>query len=133
MLEKIAHTCIAVNDMERSIAFYRDVVGCEVGTAQEFKDSTCVPLKIGADMLELMKLRDPDGSVLQRPPDPNDRGTVHICFRVNDIEEHARKVKESGASVTKELFDLTLGNGSVIRCFYFRDPDGYQLQYLAMV
>ena len=130
MLQKISHTCIAVNDMDRSVAFYRDVIGCEVGPTQDYKSSICIPLRIGGDTLELMKIVDPAGTRLQRPLEEGDVGTVHVCFQVDNIEEHVQKVKDSGAPVTTDLHDMTLGGGRVIRVFYFRDPDGYALQFL---
>jgi len=130
VLEKISHTCIAVNDLERSVAFYRDVIGCEVGPEQNYKNSICVPLRAGGDTLELMKITSPEGIKLQRPLESGDVGTVHVCFQVDDIEEHAQKVKDAGTPVTTDLHDMTLGSGHVIRVFYFRDPDGYALQFL---
>ena len=132
MLEKISHTCIAVNDLDRSVAFYRDVIGCEVGPAQDYKNSICVPLQTGGDTLELMKVINPESSKLQHPLEAGDIGTIHVCFQVNDIEKHVQKVKDAGSPVTTDLHDMTMGSGSVIRVFYFRDPDGYALQFLQL-
>jgi predicted enzyme related to lactoylglutathione lyase len=56
-------------------------------------------------------------------------GSVHIAFNVDDIHEHVQKVKDSGAEITAGLYDLKLANGVVIDNFYFRDPDGYTLQF----
>ena len=129
MLERISHTCIAVNDLDRSVAFYRDIVGCEVGAELDYGTVKCIPLRAGGDTLELMKVLNPEGKKLQRPLEAGDVGTVHICFQVDNIEEHAQKVKDSGAEVTSDLRDMTVGS-TVIRTFYFRDPDGYALQFL---
>ena len=130
MLEKISHTCIAVNDLDRSVAFYRDIIGCEVGPEMDYKTVICIPLRAGGDTLELMKVLDTEGDNLQLPMAPGDAGNLHICFQVDNIEEHAQKVKDSGAPVTTDVRDMTLGGGHVIRVFYFRDPDGYALQFL---
>ena len=133
MLQKISHTCIAVNDLDCSVAFYRDILGCEVGPTQDYKTVICIPLRVGGDTLELMKVLNPEDNNLQRPLEPGDVGTVHVCFQVDNIEELAQKVKDSGAPVTTDLHDMTLGGGRVIRVFYFRDPDGYALQFLQLV
>lgn len=130
MLEKISHTCIAVHDLERSVTFYRDVVGCEVGAEVNYGTVICIPLRAGGDTLELMKVLNTEGKNLQLPMEPGDTGNIHVCFQVDNIDEHARKVTDSGAPVTTELRDMTLPSGHVIRVFYFRDPDGYALQFL---
>ena len=129
MLQRINHTCIAVNDLDRSVAFYRDIVGCEVGRELDYTTVICIPLRAGGDTLELMKVLDTEGKNLQRPMVAGDVGNVHVCVQVDNIEEHAQKVKNSGAEVTSDLRDMTVGN-TVIRTFYFRDPDGYALQFL---
>lgn len=130
MLQSINHTCIAVHDMERSIAFYRDVVGCKVGNEMDYGAVICTALQAGHDTLELMKVLDTTGENLQVPMEPGEEGNVHVCFQVDNIEEHAQKVRDAGAVVTTELHDMKLGGGVVIRVFYFRDPDGYALQFL---
>jgi len=115
------------------VAFYRDILGCEVGPTQDYKTVICIPLRVGGDTLELMKVLNPEDNNLQRPLEEGDVGTVHVCFQVDNIEELAQKVKDSGAPVTTDLRDMTLGGGRVIRVFYFRDPDGYALQFLQLV
>ena len=129
MLQKINHTCIAVHDLDRSVAFYRDIIGCGVGPELDYTTVICIPLRAGGDTLELMKVLNTEGKNLQLPMAPGDAGNVHVCFQVDNIEEHAQKVKDSGAEVTSDLRDMTVGS-TVIRTFYFRDPDGYALQFL---
>jgi|TARA_Y100000310_G_scaffold344523_1_gene457737 catechol 2,3-dioxygenase-like lactoylglutathione lyase family enzyme len=130
MLEGINHTCIAVHDLDRSVKFYRDVVGCKVGEELDYTSVICIPLRAGGDTLELMKVLDPKAKNIQQPMEPGDEGNVHICFQVDSIEEHAQKVKDSGAEVTSDVHEMTVGGGTVIFTFYFRDPDGYALQFL---
>lgn len=54
---------------------------------------------------------------------------VHICFQVDDIEQHAQNVKDSGAEITSDIHQMTVG-GTVIFTCYFRDPDGYALLFI---
>ena len=129
MLQGMGHMCIAVSDLDRSIAFYRDVVGCEVGPEMNFGEVVCVSLKVGNDTLELMKILETPTKYPQRSLAEGEVGTIHIGFQVDDIDEHVQRVKDSGAEVTTDLYDLTLPEGTVIRNFYFKDPDGYALQY----
>ena len=48
---------------------------------------------------------------------------------MDNIEEHAQKVKDSGAVVTTDVHEMNV-SGTPIFVFYFRDPDGYALQFL---
>jgi len=130
MIEGINHTCIAVNDLERSVAFYRDVLGCKIGPELDYGTVVCIPVQAGKDTLELMKVNDPNAKNMQFPMKPGEEGNIHICFQVDDIDTHAQKVKDSGAVITTDLHEMTLSNGITIRNFYFRDPDGYALQFL---
>ena len=132
MIKKISHTCIAVNDLERSVAFYRDVLGCKVGPEMDYGSVICQGLYIGDDneMLELMLLRNPEAENKQFPLKAGEKGNIHICFQVENIDEMAQKVKDAGVEITKDLFEMELGGGNVIHNFYFRDPDGYALQLL---
>lgn len=130
MLKGISHTCITVNDLDRSVAFYRDVLGCQVGETLDYKTVVCVPLQIGKDTLELMKVNDLSIKNMQVPMKPGEEGNVHVCFMVDEIDEMAQKVKDSGVEITTDLHEMTLSNGFKIRNFYFRDPDGYALQFL---
>ena len=133
MIQRINHTCIAVHDLDRSVAFYRDILGCEVAPEVDFGRVKCISLRIGGDTLELMKVLNPDeGKDLQRPMEAGDIGNVHIGFDVDNIEEHAQKVKNSNAEVIRDTHEIDLGN-VVIKAFYFRDPDGYALQFLQVV
>jgi catechol 2,3-dioxygenase-like lactoylglutathione lyase family enzyme len=129
MLQGINHTCIAVNDIKRSVAFYRDVVGCDVGPELDYKTVICIPLRAGKDTLELMKVLDEKQKNLQLPMKPGEEGNVHVCFQVDDIQEHVQKVKDSDAVVTTDLHEMNV-SGTPIQVFYFRDPDGYALQFL---
>ncbi len=133
MIQGISHVCIAVNDMDRSVAFYRDVVGLEVGPEMDYGSVLCIGLKAGGDTLELMKVNDPNAENLQLPMKPGEEGNVHVCFNVDNIDELAQRVKDSGAVIQTDLHEKKLGGGVVIRNFYFRDQDGYALQFLKVL
>lgn len=132
MLQGINHTCIAVNDMDRSVAFYRDVVGAEVGPELDYKTVICIPLRIGKDTLELMKVLNVGDKNLQVPLEPGQKGNVHVCIQVDDVDTHAKKVRDSGVEITADVHEMNVGKGK-IKNFYFRDPDGHALQFLQIL
>jgi len=117
--------------MDRSVAFYRDVVGLSVGSESDYGTVKCIGLMAGENMLELMDILHPEAEGnLQLPLKPGEKTNVHVCFKVENIDELAQRVRDSGAVIQKDLFEMELGGGVVIRNFYFLDPDGYALQFL---
>ena len=102
------HGGIAVSDMDRSLAFYRDALGLEVHfdvvldavdyvrevLGVEMRDARLVYLSVpGSDgvFVELIEYHGTDGRpVVPRAWDP---GTGHLCFHVSDAAAlHARVV-----------------------------------------
>jgi catechol 2,3-dioxygenase-like lactoylglutathione lyase family enzyme len=139
MLTGIHHTSITVSDMERSITFYRDMLGFEL-----IWDSQALGLKFEGPMadavtqclgtsqrLAFMELNGrriefveytPTGAV----PDEirmSDTGAMHIAFRCTDVDALYKKLVDNGVRVhcePQQVFDM--------RLFYFRDPDGVGLE-----
>ncbi|MEE8581227.1 MAG: VOC family protein, partial [Myxococcota bacterium] len=98
MIRGIHHTAISTADLERSLRFYRDLLGFELvldfswpkGTANmnathdlDETEGRVVLLKAGNAMLELFQFETPT----PRPVDPNrplcDHGITHFCIDVD--------------------------------------------------
>ena len=105
MIESLEHVGLSVADLERSIAFYRDVLGftltriVESPPAMPLGDVVGLPgcaariahLVLGGTMLEVFEYHDPEGRPI--PPDRTqaDRGFIHIGLRSSDTcADHAR-------------------------------------------
>jgi len=131
MFHRIEHTALSVADMDRSLAFYRDLIGMEEVFDVDFSDerlgflngltgckARVVHLKLGPSVLELFEYREPRGRNLgQRQCD---LGYMHIGFRVTDIHEQYRSLKEHGVKFFSEPLELRPGTFIV----YFQGPDG---------
>jgi catechol 2,3-dioxygenase-like lactoylglutathione lyase family enzyme len=110
--QRMGHAAIHVSDLERSIQFYRDVLGMEsVWTG----DDDWANLKKGPDDLSLVRRAG-----FKHPP--------HLGFRVEtrkDLEEAHAELKEKGIKVQaiREHRDQSVS-------FYFCDPDGNFLEAL---
>src|ERR1700730_14058325 len=92
------HTGYTVSDLERSVTFYRDVLGCEVIAKQE-KEGGYLAAIVGypGAHVRMARLRVPaDGPVIalfeyvsptgDRPPlEVRNVGTSHLCFVVDDL------------------------------------------------
>ncbi len=114
---KIAHLAIQVRDMDRSLRFYRDVIGMSYVGTSEATDYQRVSLSIGQVNLTLLKRNDVDGSTAP-PSAQNAIGLDHLGFVVDDVNALCERLKEAGAEfVTEGPADF----------FKVRDPDGVLL------
>jgi len=126
-VKKLLHTRMRVNDIERSVKFYTEVLGMKI--AKLNRDDM-------GDHLNRADLRSGDGMVVlfQRPaPIEKDAlkedGATHHAFTVSpeDFELAAQKMKDWGVKTHSiPTVDRPTGRG-----FYFFDPDGNLLQLYA--
>jgi len=122
-------THLTVSDLERSVAFYRDVVGLPV--AMEIPERGAVFMWIGGPgeaMLGLWSLGSaPIGM------------TLHVAFKASlqDVTEACERLRSLGVTPLS-FFASETSEPSVIgwmpaAAVYFHDPDGHLLEYLAML
>ncbi len=134
MIRGIHHTAISTVDLERSLAFYSDVLGFELVMDFSWPEGTAnmnathalpetagrvVLLKAGNAMLELFQFATPT----PKPVDPNrplcDHGITHLCIDVDDIDAEYARLEAAGMRFHCPPVDY----GSV-KTTYGRDPDG---------
>jgi lactoylglutathione lyase len=138
------HGGICVSDMERSLRFYRDVLGLEVHfdvvldavdyvravLGAEMRDCRVVYLRVpGSEgvFVELLEYRGTDG----RPVAPRswDPGTGHLCFHVSDAEALHRRALEAGFGARSGTVQvIPVGPNRGARAAYLLDPDGYHVE-----
>jgi glyoxylase I family protein len=121
------HIGIPVNDVERSVKFYTEILGMKI--AKLNRDDM-------GDHLNRADLRSGDSMVvLFQRPNPIERdalkedGATHHAFVVSteDFELAVRKMKDLGVKIHNvPTVDRPTGRG-----FYFFDPDGNLLQLYA--
>jgi lactoylglutathione lyase len=122
-------THLTVSDLERSVAFYRDVVGLPV--ALEIPERGAAFMWIGGPgeaMLGLWSLGSaPIGM------------TLHVAFKASlqDVMEACERLRSLGVTPLS-FFASETSEPSVIgwmpaAAVYFRDPDGHLLEYLVML
>ena len=122
-------THLTVRDLDRSIAFYRDVVGLPLA---HHMPERCAALfwigQAGRAMLGLWTI----GSAPMNM-------TLHVAFDVafDDVLAAPARLREQGQRPLS-FFGAETDEPSVIgwmpaAAVYFRDPDGHLLEYLAML
>lgn len=141
-LTGVFHTGFTVSDIERSIAFYRDVLGMHLahrqeGTAPYLGVVTGFP---GARLqIAFLKVTPDDSYALEllqyvsHPAEPTDRatnrpGNGHLCFTVDDIHEWHRKLSALGVELRSEPVRITAGVNEGAYAVYLRDPDGFTIE-----
>jgi catechol 2,3-dioxygenase-like lactoylglutathione lyase family enzyme len=133
------HVGISVTDIERSITFYRDMLGleqlCEVfpfggaryETIMDIPGATGRMCMIGNGDLNL-ELFEFAGSKAKDPEYPvSDRGYSHFGVEVDDIAATYEKLRGAGVRLHSPV--LTFNQGSM-KAAYCRDPDGNVFEIL---
>jgi uncharacterized glyoxalase superfamily protein PhnB len=104
---------LAVHDLARSAAWYRDVLGCKTRDPDPGNWTFC---RLGA--IEFMLGRCPDAMLAS---DLGDHSYV-AYLRVDDVQAFHNRAVEAGAEITKPLTDEPWG----MREFALRSVDGHR-------
>ena len=139
------HTGITVSNLERSLAFWRDVLGFEFShsahqTGERPEQITGVK---GAE-LTLAVLKTLSGHKIElleyfAPADrkhvdlrPCDVGHVHVALTVDDLDAVLKKIADSGWKAAGKPQTLIKGPNAGKRVIYVRDPDGTTIEFMQM-
>jgi predicted enzyme related to lactoylglutathione lyase len=130
---KLKQCFIAVDDHDKAIAFYRDVLGMEIRNDVGFEGMRWVT--VGSPL-------QPDVEIVLEPPganpdaSPADREAMArllakgmlrgVIFTTADCDALYTRVEESGAQVLQEPMDQPYG----VRDCAFRDPAGNLLRFM---
>jgi lactoylglutathione lyase len=133
MITGIEHIGIVVSDISRSIDFYKNVLGLEVGEKWEFEpgatlgSSMSLPRRVvfinaKNASFELLDFAE-DMKAKAGGARGNTVGLHHIAFQVNKIHDFAANLERKGIRFSTgpvDLQDLTVA--------FFEDPDGNMLE-----
>jgi catechol 2,3-dioxygenase-like lactoylglutathione lyase family enzyme len=133
----IHHTSRSVGDMDRSLAFYRDLLGLEVLLDTEMRGEMLDrEVALEGAHLRLVELATGDGQALLEllqylapAPEavsarPCDAGAHHIALRVDDIQAAHDHLTEAGVRFTWPPQEVDAGFFRGHRTAYCFDPDG---------
>ena len=106
----INHVCIAVNDIEDTLAFYRDVFGTPEVEVEEIEDQgvRAALVRVGGSQLEFIQPTDPSGGVA-RFIERRGEGVHHIAFEVDDLQGRLDDLAERAV----QLIDTAPERGAV--------------------
>ncbi|MBI3244941.1 MAG: VOC family protein [Deltaproteobacteria bacterium] len=139
-MSELFHVGLTVKNLERSVAFYRDVVGMRETEwkmlnvrSEQFDTLTNNPgaelkvahLTLDSFMLQLIEYVAKGGTTLDLHH--NNVGSPHLCIYIPDVETKLKEVQQRG--------DVVITSGLVqiapnMRSFYTEDPDGVPVEFL---
>ena len=136
------HTGITVSDVERSLAFWRDVLGFELSHRAHQKGDLAERITgvCGAEILiavvkapgykiELLEYRGPaDRKKLAARP--CDVGSMHVALIVDNLDAVLKTIAASGWQAAGKPQTLTVGPNAGKRVIYVRDPDGTTIEFM---
>lgn len=137
------HTGFTVRSIERSLAFYRDILGFElafqwnpkapyIGELVGYPDVDLhgAILRLpGTDVcLELLEYRN----IEQVPVDMGNGniGNGHIAFNVDNLVEYYAYLKARGVKAVSEPVTPTIGPNKGGKAIYLIDPDGFRVELI---
>jgi len=121
MIKKLLHTRYRVRDLEKTVSFYKDVLGLkELRRHTSGRGSQLVFLKAaeGDEEIEICKF-DQSGPVVIGPD------LTHLAFEVDDLEKFAQEATAKG----HPLSDGPHSTGSS-KIAFIDAPEGYEIELI---
>ncbi len=123
---RLLHTMLRVGDLDKSIAFYTDILDMKLLRRKDFPDGkfTLAFLGYGDEsentVLELTHNWDTSSYELGE-------GYGHIAIGVEDVYGACEQIRQAGGEIVREPGPMK--HGSTVLAFV-KDPDGYFIELL---
>jgi len=123
---RLLHTMIRVGNLDRSIAFYTDVLGMQLLRRKEYPEGRFTNVFVGYGderehaVLELTHNWDTSRYDLGT-------GYGHVAVEVDDAAAACDRVRALGGKVTREAGPMKHGTTVIA---FVEDPDGYQIEVI---
>jgi lactoylglutathione lyase len=121
MFQRMDHVAMSVKDMDKTIAFYRDIIGMKKIYDRQFDTGMAkllgipkasvriVHLTLGDCFLELFHYTDPEGKEPETARRQSDFGLTHIGFMVSDFWGTYNHLKRRGVAFVGEPVEFRPG------------------------
>ena len=121
-LKRLGHVLLRVADLERSKAFYADLLGFAIAEEDPAHGGVFMTLGESGHTLDLFPAQDTEPA-----PDPDRRrpGLQHIAFQVDSdaaLKQAYFTLLEHGVEITRAMDHVSQ------KSIYFNDPDGNGLE-----
>jgi len=122
---RLMHTMLRVLDLDKSIAFYTEVLGMTLLRRLEFPDGRFTLAFLGYGPEETHTVLELTHNWDQAEAYAIGSGYGHIALETPDIYATSEKLKAAGATCTREPGPMKHGTTHIA---FFRDPDGYLIE-----
>jgi catechol 2,3-dioxygenase-like lactoylglutathione lyase family enzyme len=133
------HLVVGVTDMDRALAFYRDMLGMEVVFetlisgepfdavlhATRKQEGRVVGGLLGGLMVEL--LSPGANPPAEKPSRRGITGIHNVSLSVPDLDDAHRRISEAGYTPEQEPFEI-----GGVRMFFVKDPDGTPVEFIEL-
>ncbi len=101
MIGRLNHVAIAVQDIEKAAAIYRDTLGAEISAAEPQPDHgvTTVFVNLPNTKIELLEPLGEDSPIVKFLARNGDGGIHHLCYEVDDIIAARDRLIAEGARI----------------------------------
>lgn len=146
LVKSVESVGMTVSDMDRSVEFFSKVLSFEKISDLEVHGAEyeklqgvfglrmrAVRMKLGDETIELAQYLAPEGRPIPADWRSNDHWFQHIAIVVSDMDtayQHLRQHKIRHASTGPQTLPANLKAAAGIRAFYFKDPDGHNLEII---
>jgi lactoylglutathione lyase len=123
---RLLHTMVRVGNLERSIAFYTEVLGMRLLRRKDYPGGRFTNAFVGYDdearaaVLELTHNWDTDRYDLGT-------GYGHVAVEVEDAAAACERVRARGGKVAREAGPMKHGTTVIA---FVEDPDGYKIEFI---
>jgi catechol 2,3-dioxygenase-like lactoylglutathione lyase family enzyme len=138
------HTGITVSNLERSLTFWRDVLGFELShtahqtgeMAREITGVAGAEIKLavvkapGGHKIELLEYLAPADRKRHADLRPCDVGSVHVALVIDDLDAVLSAINVSGWNAAGKSRTLQSGPNAGKRVVYVHDPDGTTIEFM---
>lgn len=123
-IKGVEHIALNVRDLDKSVKFYRDILGFEVSTTVDMDGFTITYMIINQNQrLELFNYETPKKAELRAD---DDIGLKHFAFEVEDVPLHEKLLEKANVKITLPTTELPeLG----VRVLLFLDPNGVIIEF----
>ncbi|MFB1012023.1 MAG: lactoylglutathione lyase [Thiopseudomonas sp.] len=124
---RILHTMLRVGDLDKSIAFYTEVLGMQLLRRKDYPDGKFTLSFVGYgneaenSVIELTHNWDTASYDLGN-------GYGHIALEVPDVYQACENIRARGGKITREPGPMMHGDSILA---FVEDPDGYKIELLS--